>query len=136
MADDSDTSGIEASDIDASDIGGGYVASARPDVAWVELDGEVVVYDPAASTSYVLNSSAGLIWRFLDGTDTVEALAVDLAETFGADIEAVRADVVSTVQRFGRQGLLIGVAAEPARPGHPADEEREPSRFLLGPESP
>lgn len=117
----------------AEQIPGGFAARRRPDVAWVELDGEVVVYDAAERTSYLLNATAGLIWRLLDGDDTLEGLADDLAEAFGADAAMVRADVVAAVADLGRQGLLDGVAPAEAdhidaATGGPATGEARPPR--------
>ncbi len=123
-------------DITASDIDSHFAPRARPDVAWVELDGQVVAFDPAHMTSYVLNATAGLIWQLLDGSDTVETLSADLAEAFGADLEQIRSDVLTTVRRFGDQGLLAGVAGAAAPDSADSDDDRSPSRFLLGPESP
>lgn len=125
-----------ADGIDAGDIDIHFVARARPDVAWVEIDGEVVAFDPVHTRSYVLNATAGLIWKLLDGSDAIEVLAADLAEAFGADPEQVRSDVVTTVRRFGRQGLLLGVTGDDPVDETGADTDRSPERFLLGPESP
>lgn len=123
-------------DIAATDIDIQFVPSARPDVAWVEIDGQIVAYDPVHTTSYVLNTTAGLVWKLLDGTTTIEVLSTDLADAFGADPEQVRSDVLTTVRRFGHQGLLAGVAGDAAVDGTAEDRDRSPSRFLLGPESP
>jgi len=68
----------------------------------VELDGQVVALDPVHATSYALNGTAGLIWKLLDGSDTVEVLSADLAEAFGVDLAQVHADVLTSGRRFGR----------------------------------
>jgi len=108
----------------ADQITGGFVARRRPDVAWVEIDGEVVVYDPADQSSYLLNTTAGLIWRFLDGEDTLDGLADDLADAFDADAGLVRVDVAAAVVDLGRQGLLDGVTPGDDPPG--AEGENQP----------
>ncbi|MST34925.1 PqqD family peptide modification chaperone [Acidimicrobiaceae bacterium USS-CC1] len=124
-------------DIAASAIDSQFAPRARPDVAWVELDGQVVAFDPVRMTSYVLNATAGLIWQLLDGSDTVEVLSADLAAAFGADLDQIRSDVLTTVRRFGDQGLLAGVTGQRSEDGSgDRDPDRSPSRFLLGPESP
>jgi len=93
-------------------VGPGFVARVREDVASVELDGEVVIYDAAAERSHLLSPTAGLIFACLDGTSTLAEVAADLAEAFLAPEAAVLEGVVSTVLTLGRQGLLAGVAGE------------------------
>ena len=78
----------------------------RPDVVWEELDGEVVIYDPAHTTSHLLNPSAAVIWALLDGSATLAEVAADLAETFGVEPTAMLDDVSSTVAALECQGLL------------------------------
>lgn len=78
----------------------------RPDVVWEELDGEVVIYDPARTTSHLLNPSAAVIWALLDGNATLAEVAADLAETFGVEPTAMLDDVSSTVAALEGQGLL------------------------------
>ena len=93
-------------------VGPDFVAAVRADVASVELDGEVVVYDAAGERSHLLSPTAGLIFGCLDGVSTLAEVAADLAEAFHAPEAAVLEGVVSTVLTLGRQGLLAGVAGE------------------------
>jgi PqqD family protein of HPr-rel-A system len=78
----------------------------RPDVAWAEIDGEVVIYDPERTTSHLLNPSAAAIWISLDGRTSLAEIAADLAETFGVDPTSILADVVSAATALDRQGLI------------------------------
>jgi hypothetical protein len=43
-----------------------------------ELDGELVVYDPEHKRAHCLNPSATKVWRLLDGSRSVSAIASDL----------------------------------------------------------
>lgn len=83
------------------------------DVVWVELDGEAVLYHETLNTVHVLNPTATIIWKCLDGSTELEALSAELAELFSEDLDAVRTDVVEAVRTFGRQGLLEGIESVP-----------------------
>lgn len=100
------TSRESGSPPDVEVIGAAFLGRVRSDVAWVEIDGEVVVYDAASASSYLLNPTAGLIWSSLDGTGTLGEIAADLAEAFGADPEQVIVDVIAAVVDFAGKGLI------------------------------
>ena len=86
-----------------------FVATARPDVAQVEIDGEVVLYDDRVKVMHRLSPTAGQVWRRLDGSGSLAEIAADLANVYQADPEQVLADVVATARQFGSAGLLVGV---------------------------
>lgn len=95
--------------IEADAISETFVPNADPDVAWIEVEGEAVLYSESRRTVHVLNPTATMIWRCLDGSVDLRAIANDLAEIFEADPEAVITDVVGAVREMGRQGLIAGV---------------------------
>jgi putative peptide zinc metalloprotease protein len=81
--------------------------------AWVtavELDGESVLYDETSGGLHQLDALATVVWDRLDGTATLDDLAADLSQTFAADPDRVRRDLVTFVRQLGRQHLLEGVA--------------------------
>ena len=106
-----------------------FVATARPDVAQVEIDGEIVLYDDRAKVMHRLSPTAGQVWRCLDGSGSLAEISADLSDVYQADPGQVLADVVATARRFGSAGLLVGVGDPPDSedaddpPGH---EPREP----------
>ncbi|MGH9073406.1 MAG: HPr-rel-A system PqqD family peptide chaperone, partial [Acidimicrobiales bacterium] len=113
VADGQAADGLPAEGQPAASIDGSFVAVAKPSVASVELDGEGVLYDEEAGASHLLNATATAVWSCLDGSGTLDEIAAELADAFGADAQTVRHDVIALVQQFGRQGLLVGIAAEP-----------------------
>lgn len=94
-------------------ITGSFVPVVDPAVVAVELDGESVLYHETAKTVHVLNMTATLIWRCLDGRTTLDTLSGELASVFAAPAEQVGGDVVTAVREFGRQGLLFEVESDP-----------------------
>jgi hypothetical protein len=95
----------------ADQIDGTFVPSVRAAVADVEIDGEAVLYDESHAAVHVLNDTAALVWACCDGSDTVAAIASDIASAFRMEEGTVLADVIDVVRRFAREGLLEGVSA-------------------------
>lgn len=100
-------------EITADDIEGDFTPLARPDVASVAIESEMVLGRIAAGTQYVqtcaLNESGAVVWQCFDGTGTIADIAADIAEVFGVDFEAVNADVVALARNVGSLGFLVGV---------------------------
>src|SRR5437899_1192123 len=93
----------------AEQIDGTFVPRVRTSVADVEIDGEAVLYDETRAAVHVLNDTAALVWACCDGSDSVAAIAADIAAAFRLDNDQVLNDVVDVVQRFAREGLLVGI---------------------------
>ncbi len=106
-----------------------FVATARPDVAQVEIDGEIVLYDDRAKVMHRLSPIAGQVWRCLDGSGSLAEIAADLADVYQADPEQVLTDVVATARQFGSAGLLVGV-------GDPEDANEPQLSVQEGPDRP
>jgi peroxiredoxin len=100
-------------DIAPEEIDGGFVPLARPEVAVVRVGSEIVLGRIAAGTSYLqtcaLNETGSLVWQCFDGSGTIDEIAADVADVFGADIEAVSADIGALAREVGGAGFLVGV---------------------------
>ncbi len=103
-----------------------FVATSRPDVAQVEIDGEIVLYDDRAKVMHRLSPTAGQVWRCLDGSGSLAEISADLADVYQADPGQVLADVVATARRFGSAGLLVGVGDPPDSEDADDPPEHEP----------
>jgi hypothetical protein len=71
-----------------------------------ELDGQAVVLDVTRNVLHLLNPTATALWARLDGTTTVEGLAAELADEFGAPREVVLNDVIRALGQMAGEGLL------------------------------
>jgi DNA/RNA-binding domain of Phe-tRNA-synthetase-like protein len=89
-----------------------FVAMARPDVAQIEVDGEIVLYDDRSKVMHRLSPTAGQVWRCLDGSGRLAEIAADIAEVYQADPAQVLDEVVATVRNLASAGLLVGVGDE------------------------
>ncbi len=72
----------------------------------VELDGEAVVYDAGSMDVHRLNPTATLILGFLDGSATVDEIAADVADVFGAPLDEVRAQVEILIAELDDSRIL------------------------------
>ena len=106
---------LPSEEIPADDIGGGFIPVPRPQVAGVEIDGEEVLLEEGTRNIHWLNQIGAVVWTSYDGS-TLDQIAVDLSDIFGADPDLVKSDVLELTRQIGRAGLLEGVAAEEIRP--------------------
>lgn len=86
----------------------------RPDVEWVELDGEAVLYDPAAHMLHRLSPEAASVWAACDGQASVENIVRAISDAYAGSPQAIASDVPAAIDRFRRLGLL--------RPAQGADD--------------
>jgi PqqD family protein of HPr-rel-A system len=79
----------------------------RSDLAMVEVEGEIVVYDPAAGDLHYLNPTASIVYRLCDGTGTVKELSADMADAFGIPPNEMERQVRSLMRKFRKAGILV-----------------------------
>lgn len=77
-----------------------------PQVEWVDVQGEVVVWNADTESLHLLDAIAALIFQLMDGTTPLEVTSRELAEAFGRSLDQVRDDVL----HFAAQLADIGVA--------------------------
>ena len=101
--------------ISAREIDAGFVPRQRPDVASVELEGEMVLAateDNGYLVTHWLNATGAIVWQCFDGSTSLDELISDLGAAFGADRAVVADDVLRLTRALGAAGLLDGVEAE------------------------
>lgn len=82
------------------------VARARSDVACVELDGEIVLYDDGSRRFHRLSPTAATFWRCLDGSASLRDIAQDLADAYQVEVATVLPQIISLTRSFADEGLL------------------------------
>ncbi len=75
-------------------------------VASVAIGDEVVVHRVAPPDSFVLNTTAGLLWQCLDGKSSLGDILDDLAAAFGADRVEVEKGCVPIVATWMAHHLV------------------------------
>ncbi len=119
-----------AAPLTPDDIDLGFVAALVPDLEMATIGDEQVVIG-GATQLVVLNPTAALIFRFLDGEASLGELVDDFTEVLGVDRKVVEDDVLAFVRDLGANGLLEGVALP--RPEMPEwDDDWTPTE-VLGP---
>jgi len=76
------------------------------ELAWREIDGEIVAVDTRTSTYLSTNSSATALWRALSEGTTREALVDELVARFSIERATAEADVGVFLGDLSEQGLL------------------------------
>jgi hypothetical protein len=131
--------------IDPEAIDETFTPRVRDDIAAVEIDGEMLVFDESASAWHLLNPSAAMVWQIADGTASVLELAQDISSVLGVDLTDATAGVVAALRDFRARGLLAGVEPVPGRDvkgdhdhaAHGTAETRPPGdpKFIIDPPS-
>lgn len=86
--------------------GGGDRPRRIADAVEVELDGEIVIYEPDSGTVSRLNHSAATIWSWLDGESSIIDIASALETEYGLDAHEARRAVDDVVAALERGGVL------------------------------
>jgi hypothetical protein len=89
----------------------------RVDVTEVVQDGEALIYEPDGLQIHGLNPIATVLWHCLDGSVTLDELAVDLADVYDGDLDTSRAHVLDYVRDLARRELLQGTYSAPGEQG-------------------
>lgn len=80
----------------------------------VEIEGEAVVLDESSDRLHLLNHTAALVWRCLDGTSTIESICEDLASELNAPLDVVIADTLRVAGNLFAEGLVDAIARSTA----------------------
>jgi hypothetical protein len=100
-----------------ADLDAAFVPRRAAATHTVEIDGDAIVLDEDLNRLHLLNATGTLVWACCDGTGTVAEIAADLAEATGVPPDEVLAGVLDLVRTLGAEGLLAGVAGDPAATG-------------------
>lgn len=83
-----------------------YVPQISARVPWVELDGQVVAFDPVEQELLTLNSSATMVWTLCDGDTTLGELIDWLSSSYQLPAGDIRGDVEKILLEWAGRGLL------------------------------
>jgi hypothetical protein len=96
----------------------------------VDVDGELVLWEPLGNRVHRLDRTASLLWPLLDGTATVGELSEDVADVFGIDATQAATDLEALLGSLAQLGLLDDGSDDHA--GQP-DEDPPTARYLVDP---
>lgn len=78
-----------------------------PGVLWREGEFGVVVLPPGDSRPQTLSGTAPFLWHALAHPHTDLALAAELAQRFGVELDRVLADITPVIDELTTSGALI-----------------------------
>jgi septum formation inhibitor MinC len=107
----------------------------RDDLAVVEIDGDLVVYDPVHLESHVLSGGAVIVWVELDG-QTVDGLTERVAARVGLAVDDLAAEVESVVAQFSALRLLSSSTTPEENHRGTANTPDPGPRYLIDPPAP
>jgi hypothetical protein len=81
------------------------------DVAYREIDSEMVLVSASSSRIYSLTAVGGFVWQRADGSRTVASLADEVSATFEVEADQAAADVAAFVEDLRREGLFVSADA-------------------------
>jgi hypothetical protein len=79
----------------------------RPDLTFVTLGEEGVLYDPLTELLHYLNPTASLVLQLCDGTATVKQTVRDLADAYEVEPQELDSEVRKIVRQFQSVGLVV-----------------------------
>ena len=82
------------------------------DVAWVQVDGAVVVHRFASNDAFLLDPMASVLWQCLDGESSLADVFADIADVAGVAPDTVAHDCLPVV----RSWLTAGIAHDSPAP--------------------
>jgi hypothetical protein len=78
----------------------------RKDFIWREVDGETAIISSDNKLMHVLNETATMIWRLLDGNHDQDSIAEIVAAEFGGSLEIVKKDLDNCIEQLRALNLL------------------------------
>lgn len=78
----------------------------NPNLAWREVDGEMVIISPEDSRVHELNETASLVWKHAEGK-TLDELAEKISAEYEVARETARADLEELLATLGEKQLMF-----------------------------
>ena len=79
----------------------------RTDIISRNIEGETVILHREAGVLHKLNPTAGYIWTYCDGTQSIDEIVDRLVAEYDIDSATCRKDVSDVVSQFRRLDLLV-----------------------------
>ncbi len=80
-----------------------------------KIDDELLLYHPSQTTIMYCNPSASLIWQLCDGERTIEEIIALLSTAYEQPVEAMSAEVTTTLVQFHKHQAIEYAGEEKGR---------------------
>jgi hypothetical protein len=76
------------------------IPARKSGVSMEEMDGDLILFNPASEKVLYFNPSAAVVWQLCDGTRSVGEIAAILAEAYPDAAEKMQEQVSAVVETF------------------------------------
>jgi hypothetical protein len=91
---------------DSANIGSNTIVQRARDIAFSQLDDELLAIDAQAEYCYSLNESAGRVWELMAGPTSVGAICAQLRQEYKVDELTCLGEVTAVLQALYKAGLV------------------------------
>ena len=84
---------------------------AQSDCLVEDMDGELLVYNPATASTVHLNGPSSVVWQLCDGQNSVQTIIDALIETYPAQADQIPSDVTGVIQELLENKIIDLVPA-------------------------
>jgi len=83
------------------------VPERNEEIAWSELEEEIVLLDIEGGSYYSLNEVSAFVWKRIDGARSIGDLVDEVLEEYEAAREQVRDDVIRLIGDLSQKNILF-----------------------------
>ncbi len=84
----------------------------NPDCLVEDMNGELLLFNPASATTLHLNGSSALVWQLSTGEHSLEDIIEGLQQSYPQQAQQVEVDVLSVMVDFLDKAVLEKVECE------------------------
>ena len=85
------------------------ILSHRTDIAWKEIDDQIVLMDLGVNKMvHRLNSVGSYIWKRLDGNTDLESIKSSICQEYSISPEVAEKDLTEFINAMEKLGVIIG----------------------------
>jgi hypothetical protein len=85
------------------------ILSHREDIAWKEIDDQIVLMDLGSKKMvHRLNLVGSFIWKRLDGNSNLERIKSDICSEYSITSEVAENDLLEFISNMKELGVIIG----------------------------
>lgn len=88
-----------------------------PDCLLEDMDGDLLLYNPATATTLQLNGPSAIIWQLLNERHSVAEIISALQEAYPDQADQIEGDVLQAISDFVAQSVIVVVPHEATTSG-------------------
>ena len=84
----------------------------NPDCLVEDMDGELLLFNPASATTLHLNGSSAIVWQLSTGEHSLEEIIAGLQQSYPQQAQQIEVDVLSVMVDFLDKAVLQKVEGD------------------------